>query len=139
MNQVYLIGVVATRSYSSGECGAVGFVLITERARGGGVDRHRIVVEPTSPVDVTTFAVGETVYVRGRLGRFDDTRRVAVIAAEAWSIVPAPSAPDPDVPASRTHASPVEHQRRGHLRHVGIGTPRERLVWVRPATVTGRR
>jgi len=88
---------------------------------------------------VTTFAVGETVYVRGRLGRFDDTRRVAVIAAEAWSILPPPAIPDLDGPPARTHASPVEHQRRGHLRHVGIGTPRERLVWVRPATVTGRR
>jgi len=139
VNQAHLIGFVATRPHSVGRSGAVGFLLVTERDHATRIDRHRVVVEPNQRVDVTSFAVGESVYVRGRLGRFDDTRRVAVIAAEAWSIVPAPSAPDPDVPASRTHASPVEHQRRGHLRHVGIGTPRERLVWVRPATVTGRR
>jgi hypothetical protein len=135
MNQVHLIGPVAARTYSIGTSGAVGFVLITERARGVGIDRHRVVAEPTSPVAVTTFAVGETVYVRGRLGRFDDTRRVAVIAAEAWSILPPPPVPDPEEPPSRTHASPVEHQRRAHLRRVGIGTPRERLVWVRQANV----
>ena len=137
MNQVHLIGLVATRSYSIGESGAVGFVLITEQTRGVGIDRHRVVAESDLPVDVTTFAVGETVYVRGRLARFDDTRRVAVIAAETWSILPPPTVPDPEEPLSRTHASPVEHQRRGHLRRVAIATPRERLVWIRQTTVGG--
>jgi hypothetical protein len=139
VNQAHLIGLIATRSYSIGESGAVGFVLITERTHSLGFDRHRVVAEPDTPVDMTTFAVGETVYVRGRLGRFDGTRRVAVIAAEAWSILPPPAAPDPDGAPSRTHASPAEHQRRAHLRRVGIGTPRERLVQVRQAKVGGRR
>lgn len=139
MNQVHLIGLVATRSYSIGESGAVGFVLITERARGLGIDRHRVVTEPSSLLDMNAFAVGESVYVQGRLGRFDDTRRVAVIVAEAWSILSPLAAPVPGLSPSRTHASPVEHQRRGHLRRVGIGTLRERLVWVQPATVSGRR
>lgn len=139
VNQVHLIGLVATGPHPVGGSGAVGFLLVTERDHGTGIDRHRVLVEPSLQVDVTGFAVGETVYVRGRLGRFDDTRRVTVIAAEAWSILPPLAAPGPDGPPSRTHASPVQHQRRGHFRRVGIGTSRERLVRVRPATVTGRR
>ena len=35
-----------------------------------------------------------------------------------------------------THASPAPHERVGHFRRVGVGTDRERLVWIRPTLVS---
>jgi hypothetical protein len=57
-----------------------------------------------------------------------------VIAERTFSTLPAPPPPE-EGPVTGSHASPREHLRAGHGRRVAIGTARERLVWVRPATV----
>jgi hypothetical protein len=138
MNQVHLIGLVASRAHSVGADGAVGLVVVTEEdRRSRPVERHRVVATAGLAATLDGFAVGEGVYVGGRLGRYDETRRVAVIAAEVWSVSPAPAAPEPEQEPSRSHASPAEHERRGHMRRVGVGTSRERLIWVRHTIVRG--
>ena len=138
LNRVDLIGLVATRPQRLGPDGGVSLLLLTQRdERGMRVDRHRVIARPGSLADLSSFAPGDSVYISGRLGRYDQTRRVGVIAREAWSLLPpaAPAAPaEPDGP-ERTHASPVAHERRGHARIVGRGTIREHLVWVRPTIV----
>lgn len=135
LNRVDLIGLVASRAQRVGADGA-GLLLLTQRDdRGLGVDRHRVIAEPGSGADLSVFAPGETAYISGRLGRYDQTRRVAVIAREAWSLLPAPSLVSAAAAPERSHASPAPHLRRGHPRIVGRGTARERVVWVRPARV----
>lgn len=135
VNAVHLIGLVASRPRVLGQDGAVGFILFTQRDdQGQRVERHRVVVEPRVLIDAGSLAPGETVYIRGRLGRFGENRRPTVTAIEAWSILPAPPLPVVEAPIG-THASPQTHERRGHYRRVGIGGPSERLTWVRQTTV----
>ncbi|PZR78647.1 MAG: hypothetical protein DLM65_12360 [Candidatus Aeolococcus gillhamiae] len=134
MNTVHLIGLVGCRPRAVGSVGDKGFVLLTlADATARRVDRHRVIVAAHSSADIGNFTPGESVYVEGRLGRSGEGGRVAVIAAQAWSILPAPP-PPADAAAAGSHASPREHLRRGHARRIAIGTPRERLIWVRPTT-----
>ncbi|MBJ7596328.1 MAG: hypothetical protein JF886_15980 [Candidatus Dormibacteraeota bacterium] len=135
MNTVHLIGLVGCRPRAVGTAGDRGFLLLTiADATAQRVDRHRVVVAAHTPIAIEDFTPGETVYVEGRLGRPADGRRIAVIAAQAWSIEP-PLPPPADSAAAASHASPREHLRRGHARRIAIGTPRERLIWIRPTTV----
>jgi len=118
-----------------GPAGDLGFVLLTQRDLSGQrVDRHRVILPARHVPDLAEFSPGATVYVEGHLARHGERGRVSVIAHRAWSIAPAPPAPEEDRPTG-THASPREHQRAGHARRVAIGTASERLVWVRPTTV----
>ncbi|MBV8529010.1 MAG: hypothetical protein JOZ75_11900 [Candidatus Dormibacteraeota bacterium] len=135
LNRVHLIGVVATRPQQTGDAGVVGFVLMTERPRGSGVERHRIVASSDTDA-LRELHVGASAYVRGHLER--RRGRTVVVAAESFVVGPAPPiAEEPERPTT-THRSPAAHERRGHLRHIGAGTPRERLVWVRATTVGDR-
>ncbi len=135
MNSVHLIGLVGCRPRAVGREGDQAFPLLTVAdAPGQWVERHRVIVAADSSIDVRNFAAGESVYVEGRIARPGEGRPVAVIATQAWSILPAP-APPADSPGGDTHASPRKHPRRGHTRRIAIGTRRERLIWVRPATV----
>lgn len=135
LNRVHLIGLVATRLQRVGQGGASGLVLMTERPRSAGVDRHRIVTGARASLD--DLRVGDSAYVRGHLER--QRGRMVVVASEAFVLSAAPPTADDGSPAAdATHRSPVMHERRGHLRHVAVGTPRERLVWVRATTVHGR-
>ncbi|MGP8161372.1 MAG: hypothetical protein ACLQGJ_09175 [Candidatus Dormibacteria bacterium] len=135
MNSACLIGLVACLPRPVGDRGDVGFLLLTERDLSGQrVDRHRVILPARHAPDLAEFMPGATVYVEGHLARHGERRRVSVIAHRAWSIAPAPPAPEEDRPVG-THASPREHQRAGYARRVAIATPRERIVWVRPTTV----
>ena len=138
MNSACLIGLVACLPRPVGAGGEVGFLLLTQRdASGERVDRHRVILSPLHTPDLAEFSPGATVYVEGHLARHGERRRVSIIARRAWSIEAAPP-PSEEAPATGTHASPREHQRAGHARRVAIGTPRERLIWVRPTTVRPR-
>ena len=135
MNQVHLIGVVGSTERELATPAESAFLLLTERADGAGVDRHRVVLgERRRPLEA--FTVGDSVYVRGHLER--RRQRAVIVLADAFlleaDVVP-PSAPE--IPRGGTHRSPVSHERRGHLRRLGAGTPRERLVWVRATSVGG--
>lgn len=135
MNQVHLIGVVGSTQRELAAPAESAFLLLTERADGAGVDRHRVVLgERRRPVDA--FAVGDSVYVRGRLER---RRERAVIVLLDGFLLDAGVVPLSAAAATRggTHRSPLSHERRGHFRRLGAGTPRERLVWVRATTVGG--
>jgi hypothetical protein len=138
VNKACLIGLVACRPLPVGAEGELGFLLLTQRdPLGERVDRHRVILPARHTPDVAEFSPGATVYVEGRLARHGARGRVAVIAERAFSTLPAPPPPE-EAPTTGTHASPREHQRAGHPRHVARGTPRERLIWVRPTTVHPR-
>ena len=135
MNQVHLIGVVGSTQRELATPAESAFLVLTERADGAGVDRHRVVLgERRRPVDA--FAVGDSVYVRGRLERRRE--RAVIVLMDAFlldaGVVPLSAA---TASGGGTHRSPLSHERRGHLRRLGAGTPRERLVWVRATTVGG--
>ena len=135
MNQVHLIGVVGYTERELATPAESAFLLLTERADGAGVDRHRVVVgQRRRPLEA--FAVGDSVYVRGHLER--RRQRAVIVLADSF-LLQAGVVPPSAAEASRggTHRSPVSHERRGHFRRLGAGTPRERLVWVRAASVGG--
>ena len=136
MNQVHLIGVVASTQRARDGAQSVGFqLLITERVDGAGVDRHRLLVDRRS--DAQEWELGDTVYVHGEVRR--RTGRCVVVVVGGFRVASAMPPPRRAL-ADRggTHRPPVGHQRRGYLRRVASGTDRERLVWVRPTTVRGR-
>jgi hypothetical protein len=141
VNKACLIGLVACVPRPVGGDGEVGFLLLTQRdASGERVDRHRVILPARHAPDIAEFLPGATVYVEGHLARHGERQRVSVVAHRAWSVAPAPPAPEEERPTG-THASPREHERAGHARRVAIGTASEHLVWVRPTTVrpAGRR
>ena len=136
MNQVHLIGVLASMPRARADADSVGFrLLITERVDGAGVDRHRLLVDRRS--DSEEWELGDTVYVHGEVRC--RAGRCVVVVVGGFRI--APSMPPPRRTLAElggTHRTPVGHERRGHLRRVAAGSDRERLVWVRPTTVHGR-
>ena len=67
---------------------------------------------------------GATVYVEGHLARHGERQRVSVVAHRAWSIAPAPPAPEEDRP-SGTHAPHHTEEAR---------TPRRPLFTPHPTT-----
>ena len=134
LNRVDLIGVVATRVHRTGDGDEPGFVLLTRRAFGDGVERLRVLTDGRTRLQL--FDVGDSVYIGGHV---EGARsRIVVVAREGFCIQPAAPADALPGPGTASHRSPIAHERGGHLRHVGAGTPRERLVWVRPTTVHGR-
>ena len=107
---------------------------VRSRTAQASVDRHRVILPARHAPDIAEFSPRATVYVEGQLASHGERQRVSVVAHWAWSIAPAPPAPEEGRPTG-THASPPEHQRAGHARRVAIGTASERLIWVRPTTV----
>lgn len=137
LNVAFLLGYVATRPRPVGESGDRGFVLITRRdPEGRGVDRHPVVLESRSCVDLPDLAPGATAYVEGRLARYGAGTRLVVIAQQAWLVEPA-AAGRKSTPGMGTHASPGAHPRRGHPRRLHRGSPDEAVIWVR-STWVGR-
>lgn len=132
LNRVDLIGVVATAIQRAGD--SVGFVLLTERSNGRGVERHRAVVGPRATIE--PLHVGDAAYLEGHLER--QRGRTVVVVRHGFRLEPGPPIVTTQPAAQGTHRSPAAHERRGHLRHVAAGTPRERLIWVRAASVGGR-
>ena len=76
----------------------------------------------------------QAVYVDGRLEQ--SAQGLALIeAARLFALGVALDPPHhPDGPAA-SHASPRPHSRVGHPRRIHVGTPRERVVWVRATRV----
>lgn len=137
MNTVDLIGMLAARPVHDPveECCAM--LVVTSNPRHDVRERHRVVARGPLAAAASALAVGQTVFVTGSLQR-DERRRAMVVARDLWPLEDAPAMPDDALPVG-THARPREHQRTGHWRRIGITTPRERLVWVRPTTVSVRR
>ena len=77
---------------------------------------------------------GTLVLFDGALTRSEERRRHVVRARRLVPLFDVPASEPRRYPTGM-HAAPVPHERAGHFRLVGVGTPRERLVWVRPTTV----
>jgi hypothetical protein len=95
------------------------------------VERHLVRADES---DGSHLESGALVLVEGCLTRDDARRRHLVLARR----ITKPVDPDPiegSAPTTGTHASPAPHERVGHVRRVGVRTPRERLLWVRPTSV----
>jgi hypothetical protein len=137
VNAVYIMGMVAARPVRDVTHERCALLVVTAELQGDTRARHRVIAEDGLVDVAATLVVGQSVYVTGRLQR-DDSHRVIVVARDLWPLADAPEPPSDAAPTG-THASPREHQRTGHWRRVGIGTRRERLVWVRATTVSDGR
>lgn|ERR1700686_1687565 len=136
VNAVYIMGMVAARPFRDTTRERCALLVVTTELQGDARARHRVIAEDGLVDIAAAFVVGQSVYVAGSLQR-DDSERVVVVARDLWPLADAPERPADGVPTG-THASPREHQRTGHWRRVGIGTRRERVVWVRATTVSDR-
>jgi len=133
VNRVFLIGVVATPPVE--RAGAYEFLLGVPEERSGTAWLERVCVTAAGHLAETVRGLrsARAVYVDGRLVRSPDG---AVV--EASALFPIGDAP-PDRAShegpTASHASPRPHDRAGHPRRLHPGTPRERVVWVRPTRV----
>ena len=132
LNRVWLIGMVTlaprpiTDELGGGE---VTLVAVLRPGRSEAFDRFRI-----RALAGGLPPIGSEVLVEGSVVA-NGSRRV--VLANQVTIVLEPDEPvAADVAGGGTHASPTQHERRGHWRTLGRGTARERLVWVR-STVVG--
>ena len=83
--------------------------------------------------DARALRPAQWIFAEGRL-----TVRNGLPLVQAVTLFTVGDAPSPPVDkhaSERTHASPRPHDRIGHPRRLHAGTPRERIVWVRPTTV----
>ena len=133
VNVVCLVGLVAVRPTWDQESSLTSVLVVTAGGDGAFRERHRVVVERSFAGAVLALGVGQQIFVTGTVQR-DHRNRVIVVARELWPIGDVPGGTGPSASVG-THASPREHQRAGHWRRVSIGSPRERLVWVRTTTV----
>ena len=134
VNAVYIMGMVAARPLRDTTRERCALLVATAELQGDARARHRVIAEDGLVDIAAAFVVGQSVYVAGRLQR-DESQRVIVVARDLWPLANPPK-PPADAAPTGTHASPREHLRTGHWRRVGIGTRRERLVWVRATTVS---
>ena len=135
MNRVFLVGLVGCRSVRLRPSGELAFLVLTPRDLGGErVDRHRVLLSPHQLAGLAELVPGATVYVEGHLARHGGRGRACVMAERAWTVSPPPPPPRQAAPAG-SHTPPREHLRAGHARRIAVGTPAERVVWVRPTLV----
>jgi hypothetical protein len=79
--------------------------------------------------------IGSEVFVEGTIV-LEAVRRRHVVLGHTLILVNASGAPPSASSETLTHhLSPRPHERAGHWRRLGLGTPRERLVWVNSASV----
>jgi len=133
VNRVWLMGVVAVVPRPvSDELGGGEVSLVGVLRRGGaeGVDRFRV-----RSLDASLPSVGTEVLIEGSVVA-QGSRRV-VLATRVVVLGEPTERSVPGAPVGSTHASPAQHDRRGHWRTLGRGTARGRIVWVRSTTVGG--
>ena len=137
VNRAWLIGHLAAVPRLTPD--GVDFLVATVReTRDRNASVERTLVHLTA---LAEWPVGALLLVEGAL-TLDTARRRHVVEARRVTVLQEPEPPGPATVSPgepRTHAAPVVHERAGHFRLVGVRTPRERLVWVRPTTVGGSR
>ena len=131
LSRVWLMGRVADPSVVTDGGVVLTVATVDDTATGEWLERH--VVRCASDGSVPLI-VGSLVLVAGRVEIDEHLQRAVVVASEITLLVEARELAAPG-PSTGTHASPVAHQRAGHFRRVGVGTGRERLVWVRSTAV----
>lgn len=136
LNRVFLIGIVASPPILRDGAWELVLGVPTERAGRAGLDRVRIIATGRAGEEAGTLRSAQEVYADGRLVHAADGPLVEARALFAIGDPP-PQAATPDERGG-SHASPRPHDRAGHARRLHAGTPRERVVWVRPTRVGGR-
>jgi hypothetical protein len=133
VNRVFLIGVVQTPPAELR--GVWEFVLgvPAERAGRAWLERVRIVASGRLGASVAELHSAQAVYADGRLVRTPEGPVVEASAVLALGDPPPMVEPAED--PTGTHASPRAHDRVGHPRRLHVGTPAERVIWVRPTHV----
>lgn len=133
MNKVLLIGLVTTAPRESAGIVAFEVGVPEERLGRQWLQRATVITEGHLADDARALRPAQWIFVEGQLTVRDGLP--VIEAAALFTIAAAPSSPvDKQVP-ERTHASPRPHDRIGYPRRLYAGTPRERIVWVRPTTV----
>lgn len=137
LNRVFLIGIVARPPADRGD--ACEFVLGVpgEPPNRARLERIRIVVRGQLIETARELRSAQAVYADGRLIPARDGAVVEATALVALGDAPPEAAPHGE--PSGTHVSPTPHDRVGHPRRIHAGTPRERVVWVRPTRVGAHR
>ena len=131
VNRVWLMGVVALAPRPASDelgGGEVSLVAVPRQGKAEAFDRFRV-----RSLDASLPPVGTEVLVEGSVVT-QGSRRV-VLATRVIVLVEPAERSVPGAPVGGTHASPAQHDRRGHWRTLGRGTARERIVWVRSTTV----
>ena len=135
LNRVWLLGRVADPCVVTDDGVMLTVATVDGAAIGEMVERHLVRYVSDVPDPLT---VGSLVMVAGCVTVDEHLQRAVVVASEVTALVQARELAAP-APSGGTHASPVAHQRAGHFRRVGVGTERERLVWVHSTAVGGWR
>ena len=95
------------------------------------IERHRVrLLSAEVPP-----AIGSEVLVEGTLVLEVERRRHVVVGQTAILLNASGAPPSASSQILTHHQSPRPHERAGHWRRLGLGTPRERLVWVNSASV----
>jgi hypothetical protein len=131
LNRVWLLAVVAlVPRPASDELGGgeVSLVAVPRQGKAEAFDRFRV-----RSLNVSLPRLGTEVLVEGSMVT-QGSRRV-VLATRVVVLGEPTERSVPGAPVGGTHASPAQHDRRGHWRTLGRGTARERIVWVRSTTV----
>lgn len=136
VNRVFLAGVVATPPREVDGVWQFTLGVPVERDRREWLERCVVSAAGPCGETVTDLHIGQAVYVDGRLA--GDADGVVVVASTIIVLGDAPAEPATQIAPEGTHASPCAHQRAGHPRRLHLGTPRERVVWVRSTTVRPR-
>ncbi len=132
LNRVCLIG-IAVRPPTVRD-GRMRLVVGVPEADGRPFQRVDVTVHNALVAMVDDIVTAQVVYVEGLLGRLPDGRPT-VEAVAFFALGDRPPPPIQGAAIGTTHASPRPHTRAGHPRRIHTGTPRERVVWVRPCRV----
>jgi hypothetical protein len=138
VNRVFVIGVVAAPPVKRE--GGCRLVIGIPEERSGAELLERVDVEVWGHLVATACELrpAQLVYAEGRLTR-TPAGSALVTATGLVALGDAPPPPPVAGTVTGTHASPHPHERAGHPRRINIGTPRERVIWVRPTTVGERK
>lgn len=134
MNRIFVIGVVTRPPAGNGD--AITFEVGVPQRHGEQewLQRIGVVARGRLAERSRDLVTAQEVFADGRL-----TVVVGLPVVEAITIFPLDDAPPgtANKPGAGTHASPAPHERRGHVRRLHVGTPAERVTWVR-STLVGR-
>jgi hypothetical protein len=137
VNSVLLIGFVAAQARHSKDGYELVVAVPEERVARTWLERIILIIPGRLVRDATELRLAQPVLAEGYLTR-GSAGGVVVVASRLMSVGEAP----PEHPTSSqhlgSHASPRAHERAGHPRRIHVGRPDERIIWVRPARVSGR-
>jgi hypothetical protein len=133
VNKALLMGLVTQLPRES--AGMVAFEVGVPQERLGRqwLQRATVIAGGHIANDARALRPAQWIFAEGRLTVRDGLPLVEAVTL--FTIADEPSPPADKWAPERTHASPRPHDRIGYPRRLYAGTPRERIVWVRPTTV----